>query len=428
VADPTATQEATAGAASSSRLAAPRIEAGLTWALLAAVLAITGWRAAAAWRALPSFGSDFTHALEAGREIAAGRSPYRVHDFDYPPLVGFVAAPLSGLAPLTARRIWLSVNTVALMIAALACWRLAGRGVRGALVVLAVWCAAGTMPENLVLGQMNPVLLALLATAAAVAIERPAAAGGAIGLAAALKLWPGAVAPVLARGKSRSSITACATAVALGLVLPWAVAALLEGPDTPTSRGYWAGTPAPLNDSLPAAVLRWTLYRPSSAGPLPEAWTLGNQPGAFELDRAGAGLSLAVAGAALLGGLALLLAGRRNPSAEASPWAIAAGLSLAILASPISWYHYQLLQIPGVTLLLASSTGSRARTVARWVAALTLLAAMTSAHRWAFGAYAARWGWTGARPVTLLLATTVVPLLGAVLSAWLIAEARCRAR
>jgi hypothetical protein len=147
------------------------------------------------------------------------------------------------------------------------------------------------------------------------------------------------------------------------------------------------------------------------------------------LDRAGAALSLAVAGATLLGGLALLLAGRRrDPSAEASQWAIAAALSLAILASPISWYHYQLLQIPGVTLLLASAAGSRARTVARWVAALSLLAAMTSAHRWGFGAYAARWGWTGERPVTLLLATTAGPLLGAALSAWLIAEARRRAR
>jgi uncharacterized membrane protein len=203
----------------------------MTIALLAAVLAITGWRAAAAWRALPSFGSDFTHLLAAGREIAAGRSPYQVHVFDYPPLVGFAAAPLSGLPPLAARRIWLAINAAALVVAVFACWRLAGRGARGALVVLAVWCAAGTMPENLVLGQLNPILLALLATAAAVSIQSPATAGSAIGVAAALKLWPAAVAPAMARGKSwRASVTACTAAVALGLVLPWAVAAVLPGP------------------------------------------------------------------------------------------------------------------------------------------------------------------------------------------------------
>jgi len=402
----------------------------MAMALLAAVVAITAWRAAVAWRALPSFGSDFTHALDAGREIAAGRSPYLVHDFDYPPLVGFMAAPLSTVSALTARRVWLSINAVALVVAALACWRLAGRGARGALIVLCVWVVAGTMPENLVLGQLNPILLALLAGAVAVWLERPAAAGGAVGLAAALKLWPAAMLPVLARGRSRrASLTACAFAVVLGLILPWVVAACLSGPNAPTSGGYWSGTPAPLNGSLSAAVLRWTLYRPRSSGPLPQAWTLGNQPGAFELDLSGAALSLAVAAATLLGGLALLPGRRRGEGfGGESKLAMAAALSIAILASPISWYHYQLLQIPGVTLLLASSNGSKARTAARSIAALSLLAAMTTAHRWGFGEYAARWGWTGARPATLLLATSAVPLLGVVLSAWLIAEARRGAR
>jgi hypothetical protein len=84
-------------------------------------------------------------------------------------------------------------------------------------------------------------------------------------------------------------------------------------------------------------------------------------------------------------------------------------VSLSLAAAPVCWSHYQVLQYPGVALLLANSIRLRAwRTTAAVILCFLLLhrlpeTALTHYHD-------EQSGWTAASPATVYVWTSVAPL------------------
>ncbi len=303
---------------------------------------------------------DFAHYHAAARAILAGQSPFSVHNFDYPPLLAFLTVPLGLLPYLEARLVWFALSHALLALAAVLSWRLLGRSLTAAAAVAMVWAGAGTVAENLVLGQVHPLLLVLLVVSLGATSTRspgqPRAT--AIALAAALKLWPGvlAVGALLDR-----DWRAFATTVALALLLiggPLAlVAVTLPPPHLPASRGYWMGTPAVLNYSLPATALRLASLDDAGGEP-PTPWLVGNNPESLQLDGREAALSVATSVLGLALGLGLVAAAHRR--AKLPPLALLAALvALALATAPISWYHYRILHFPGLAWLVWAALAER---------------------------------------------------------------------
>lgn len=320
------------------------------WLLLAVFLGIYGWRnGLVVWPWLFQTGGDFGNYWRAAGEILEGRSPF-TSTFDYPPLIAFLLLPLGALTLDAARVAWFLISHACVLGAAAVLWRPLGGDVRALAVLGAVWACGGTLQENLALGQVNPLLLLLLALAIRWELDRPGRAAAALGLGAGLKLWPGLLfLQHLARGRFRAlAVDVIATALCVGVPL-LLIVTFLPPPHLPQGTGYWMGTPAPLNVSLPALALRLTY--PIDDGDLPHDWKTGNTV-ALHLDPHRRRLSVAVSLTALalgLGALALVRWGRRRPDGER--WALAALTALAVLVAPISWYHYQLFQFPGLSLL-----------------------------------------------------------------------------
>ena len=93
-------------------------------------------------------------------------------------------------------------------------------------------------------------------------------------------------------------------------------------------------------------------------------------------------------------------------------WASLATVSLAVLASPISWYHSQVFSIPALAALAASSWRSTGPLTWRpffWVVLAIVLTRMAS---WGFGSYVDAYGWTADNPLMLALVTSSVAVLG----------------
>ena len=378
-------------------------------------------------RHLPRLTGDVANYLAAARALAAGGSPFAVHGFDYPPLLAFLVLPLAPLDDLAARWVWFAVGQAALVVAAWATWRAAGGGREAALAVAATWALGGTAAVNLAIGQSTPLLVAAIAVALALLPRRPGAAAAWVGAAAALKLWPGLLlAAWLARPWRRGLVVGAAVTVLLVAgPIAW-LAATERQPALPASSGYWAGTPAPLNASLPATVLR-ALDPPAPGEPLPLTWTSGDSTAALLpapwKRRVAVGVGTLFV---LVAGGALLAPFLRGGAAAPSVLAVAALASVAVVASPIGWYHYQLAHFPAIALLAAAYLAER-----RWraLAAFGALALLATHPEWlGFGRYAARHGWTAADPVWLYAATSLPTAAGIALVAWLAIEVRRRVR
>jgi hypothetical protein len=337
------------------------------------------------WSYVTRTPGDFGYNYQAAAALLRGESPFRP-DFAYPGIVPLLLAPLARLPIEPARIVWYLLSQAALIGAALCLFRPLG-GDGAALVALgALWSAAGTVPENLALGQMNPVLLLLIALAMRWLLSAPGRSGAALGAAAALKVWPGVLLLPFVRGERRRGLALGLAIAAVSAVLPWAIyRAFLPPPYGPTAATYWMGTPAPLNFSLPAAVLRAS-YRGSLTGPLdpasgePRDWVVGNNPAVLRLSPWRRDLSAAVSLALLAAGLAawrmrVSWTAARDMASPRDDLAVLAYLTvLCVVASPISWYHYQLLLLPGGALLVAGSLRRRAPLALAGQAAILLAA------------------------------------------------------
>ena len=353
--------------------------------------------------------SDFGHYYEAARATLEGGSPYSVRGFLYPPPALLPVLPLASLDEVTARRWWFWVSQLLLLGSAFLVWRRLGGGAPAALAVALVWCLTGTVAENLVLGQINPVLLILL-TAAMIA---PAAAASRsaiwVGVAGAVKIWPGAllVEPLVQR-RWRACLVGCAVAAALLVGGSAALAVLRPPPSLPQASGSWAGSPAFLNLSLPATALRLA-DAPAHRRKMPQSWLIGNRLEDVEVSPPSAALSLATALVVFGGGLFLMFR-RVRPGTPPLP-VYAALIALTLAAAPVAWYHYRLLHLPGLawlTLVLMNRRDHRG---------LALLAAMVLVITWSHLAWMAPVG-IAVDPWFVLARGLVVPALELVLAAW----------
>ena len=377
------------------------------------------------WRHLAEGPGDFGAYHQAGRALLEGRSPYAAHGLIYPPLAAFLFAPLAALPFATARVVWFVILQVCLLVAAAGTWRWLGGDRNALLATAAVWGLGGTIAENLFLGQVQPLLLALIVVGWWQRRRLARTAGALLGFAAALKVLPAALLlPLIVRREGRVSIAALGAAGALVAVPLVALTAAWPPPWRPAGQGYWAGSPAPLNLSLPAVALRLA-EPPSAGGELPASWRGGVDLARFRVPPSRRALSLSIAAAVLLlGGAAVVRTLRATPPGRADDYAMAATIAIVLAASPISWYHYQLLQFPGLALLAQAAL--RRRSPAAWLGLGGLVLGLTFPTR--LGSGIARLGAPlESTPALLWLFTTATPLLSIALAVWLLREARSAA-
>jgi hypothetical protein len=209
-----------------------------------------------------------------------------------------------------------------------------------------VWAAGGAAGENLSLGQAGPLLVLALAVAYT---PRSLAAGISAGIGAALKFIPGVVSIAFALRRDWRAVGGIMVMAVSLVLIPWAVVRYrLEGSSVPSRVDYWTGTPALLNWSLPAVVLR-ALDPPQGGTSLPYNWEYGNYLPNLHLapsqQMASVGTTVVIFGAGIL---ALLLVCRGQLDREQLPWALAGLISLSLAASPVCWSHYQVMQYPGL--------------------------------------------------------------------------------
>ncbi len=360
---------------------------------------LAAWSVVALVRVLPfvlTRGGDFANLHRGAVAMLAGESAFAHPELDYPPLVPVLLAPLALLPLAEAREVWLVLSLLALLVSAWASWRLAGGDLVACWALGAVLALEGTALPNLALGQTNPLLLLLFVLALLLHRSRPQLAAALVGLAAAWKVWPGvlllAFLPGAARARPRTPGRALADTAriggsglavwALGVALPWALLVVFTAPPhLPQARGYWLGTPAPLNFSAPAAALRAS-YDWTAGTPLPPDWEAGVSA-SWVLARDRQLYSARISALVLAAGLATLawrlrrLAQRGlEPAADGRSSLgrdlACALVALALVAAPISWYHYQLLQLPAFALALGGALRARRWGVAAAVAAVVL--------------------------------------------------------
>jgi hypothetical protein len=348
---------------------------------------------------------DFVHYQHAGQAILNGTSPYANVAWFYPPLTAFLMVPFALTDYVTARWIWFLLSQAFLMIAAWLLWRALGRD-RIALCSLAiVWAFGGAGEESLEGGQIGPLLVLLLAAAYT---EHSARQGAALGIGFVLKYIPGVAAIALILNRSWRALVVFASVAAAGVLLPLAVLMLFfPGPYGPLKPRYWMGTPHTHSWSIPSVTLR-ILDPPQGDGRLPHNWHHGNAVENLNLSPREELLSAGTAAAVLTAGiLALVFACGGKLNREQVPLAMAGLISLSLAAAPVCWTHYQILQYPGVALLLADSIRRRTRLIATCVA-LSFVMMYPVPHE-VFTYYERHGGLATASPAALYVWTSMAP-------------------
>ena len=363
-----------------------------------------------AWLMIGDGESDFSVYLGAARHLADGSTPWSQAGYLYPPLTAILVLPLSGLGYVAARKAWFLLMVAALVAASMILGRVIGSSRGGAAAGLALLAVMGLLEENLVLGQPNPLILFFLAVSLwAAQRQKPTGEGLGIGLAAALKLWPAALAIVpLVNRRYRAVVVAGLAFVAVG-ILPTVLYRQLSGPQLPPKVDFVAGTPSFLNQSAAGLSLRLAIP-PTPGEELPAVWvTAGGALQHLELPAGARMWSLvATVTAALWSGSWFLWAlARRADTPGANLLIVAIVLTGALITVPICWPHYLL--IHAITLAaLWSNLDRRNWPLIAVGLTLTLLATWSSRHL--VGGYADAFGFTAARP-TLLWAVTSAALI-----------------
>lgn len=294
--------------------------------------------------------SDFRWYYLAANHVLDGESPYLSEGYLYPPFLAFVLTPFAYLEYVPARWVWFLVSHACLLAAAWLIWRAMGSDLLAACVVAVVWAFGDAAGESLALGQVGPELTLFLAIAYTVGRRGP---GECIGAGVAVKLIPGVLCLIFALRRNFRALLAAGLTAAILTGLPWAfVAYFLYGPDAPVHKDYLAGTPSVLSWSLPSVALR--VYEPYRFGKsMPLDWITGNGLQTLELSGGQRAVSLAVALVTLaVGSVVLARRVRFRLAAPQVPLASAAVMALALAASPVCWTHYQLMEYPGVAILL----------------------------------------------------------------------------
>ena len=219
---------------------------------------------------------------------------------------------------------------------------------------LALAAVAGPLQANFEYLNVNAILLALVVAASAdLASERDTRAGVWLGLATALKLFPGLLLAYCAY-RRRWRTCAVGAALASGLTI---LALLANGP-----AGALGTAERWLSFTLAGG---WLLHR-------------GNQSLVALVARAGGSHEVALAVQAALLALAAF-ALRRRPPKEELPAEVGVVTLLAVLLSPIAWSHSFLLALPAWAAVLSPRPESPgpARAVALLVAGVATSGVLT---------------------------------------------------
>ncbi len=178
-------------------------------------------------RALNEGAFQSLYARPAAADLTAA-APTGAPPYNYPPFVAVALRPLATLPQREATLVWLAVNVASLACAALPLVRLAELPARAAWLLFGVALSFPPVLQTLLFGQVNVALLCLLAVAVWLLDGRTrtplsdALAGGLIGVAAGIKLYPALlVIPLILRGRWRAAAGACTTlgaTVLLGIV------------------------------------------------------------------------------------------------------------------------------------------------------------------------------------------------------------------
>jgi hypothetical protein len=351
--------------------------------------------------------SDSAAYFHAAQDVLRGESPYSNPVFFYPPLLAFLMLPLAAVDYVTARWIWFILSQMFLLGAAGLLWRGLGGGRVALCCIACVWAFGGAINETLRQGQLTPVLVLILVIAC---MQRGRLRGAAAGLGFALKYFPGIIALPLLLGRRWRELVASLAVVLAGLFVPWLILAeFFAGARTPVSATYWMGTPAMFSWSVPSMVLR--LLSPIHRGaPMPWEWEFGNVAADLHLSTRLEWISVATACAVLIAGIAALAVICRGRLDDRQiPWAMAALMALSLAVAPVSWTHYQLLQYPGVAMLLTFALRRREWWLALAAAASFALVYQVPQH-FLIAYRHAHHGWTTASPATLYFWTSVPPL------------------
>jgi Glycosyltransferase family 87 len=294
--------------------------------------------------------SDFRWYYLAADHVLDGDSPYLSEGYIYSPFLAFVLTPLAYLQYVPARWVWFLLSHACLLAAAWLIWRELGADRLAGCVVAMVWALGGAAAESLALGQVGPELTLLLAAAYTLKRRGP---GVCVGTGFAVKLIPGVLGLIFALRRNFRALFLAVVVAFLLTVVPWIfVACCLAGPKAPVHTDYLAGTPSVISWSLPSVALR--VYEPFHLGkPMPIDWIIGNGLQTLQLSSGQRIVSLSVAMVTLtLGCVALAFRVRGKLAPEQVPLASAAMVALALAASPVCWTHYQIMEYPGVALLL----------------------------------------------------------------------------
>ncbi len=306
---------------------------------------------------LPNPGlSDFRYYYFAAGKILHGESPYRIVDYVYPPLLACLLTPIAKFDYYTARWIWFVFSHGCFLTAAYLLWRRIGRNWLAAMVIAFVWSAGWAAQDGFPTGQPDPLLVLLIVMAC---VNSGWIQGAAAGAGFAVKLIP-AVLGLLGIGERNwRGISGFIAGAGLCMAIPWAIIAPLSGPKTPSNKDYLFGTPCVLSWSIPSVALRvWE--DPGDDDRLPNNWVNGWDLPRLHLSAEEKALSLSLAVAIMAAGIAALLFKTRGTlSGEQVPFAGAALIALALAASPIAWWHYQVMQYPGVALMLYATISGR---------------------------------------------------------------------
>lgn len=283
---------------------------------------------------------DFEVYRTAASRAMAGEPLYQAEDghyaFKYLPAFAFGMMPFALMGHDGARVAWFAVSVG--LLAAFLRWSIAGlparRRSKRVLVVLAVVFMAKFYAHELLLGQANLLLGALLVAALLAAqIDQPRAAGVLVGLAAFVKPYALLLLPWLLFSHGLVAAVLCAGVVAAGLLMP----ALVYG---------WAGNIALLAD--------WRRAVSESTAPnllgadnisLAAMWAKWLGPGPTAT-------WLAILSASLLLGLIAFIWFKRKDTDEPDYLEIATLMLVIPLLSPQGWDYVLLLATPAVVCLL----------------------------------------------------------------------------
>jgi alpha-1,2-mannosyltransferase len=294
---------------------------------------------------------DFDVYREAGRRLVADESLYAGSGvgtgFIGPPAQALLFAPLAALPPVASQLAWYAINVALLIYAVMTWlrvllapeherpawhdWRAQARYLFAPASLLSLLAIVRPLQTQFEHQNLNIVLLALAAAAAdALTRDRAALAGGWLGVATAIKVYPGLALPWLAL---RRQGTALGSAIATTLLVSLAPAAISGFTLLRRYMIDWSTVAAigwPTRRANQSFIAMWGRY------------LLGETDNAYPVINSTASAVLVMAALTAVVTLApiVLASTRRLTNKRALAEELACVSAIAVLISPIAWEHY----------------------------------------------------------------------------------------